>query len=281
MAVLKRITDKYHCFTSSQKIVAEYVIENINTIAFHTLDDLSQEIGVSTTTVIRFARILGYSGYSDMQLDIQKNIKEMVSLPERLDASIKSIHKDSLLLDTFNTDVANLNKTMKNISSAELEKAVNMIAKANNIYILGMRSTFSFAHYMATNLSQVKENVRMIQGTGGVYPEETVSVKKGDVCITCLFPRYQRTIANLISWMKSKGVEIILFTSPSYTDVQHLGDVFLPCWTRGVFVKDSLISLMFLADYIIAAVAAADYDNAKRVITSMEEMLSKGYYLGL
>ncbi len=81
--------------------------------------------------------------------------------------------------------------------------------------------------------------------------------------------------------MKSKGVEIILFTSPSYTDVQHLGDVFLPCWTRGVFVKDSLISLMFLADYIIAAVAAADYDNAKRVITSMEEMLSKGYYLGL
>ena len=274
--ILQKITDVFDNLTPSQKTVANFVIENINNIAFITLEDLAQKIGVSTTTVIRFARMLGYSGYSDMQMDIQKHIKEKVSLPERLNDVAHSTKCNQLLVDTFNN-----NETLVNLSEEDLEEAISTIISGKTIYILGQRSSFALSHYMASRLAQIKKNVRLIQAVGMIYPEEIVGAEAGDVCIAYMFPRYSKMVANILLWLKKNGVKIILFTSPGYSDIETYGDIILPCNVKGISFKNSFVAPMCLSDYLVASIAFEDYTNAMDILSKTEDILSQGYYLGL
>ncbi len=136
--------------------MANYVQEKYEDVAFETLEKLAAKAGVSTTTVIRFSRALGYS---------------------------------------------------------EIQEAIRLISGAKNIYVLGMRSSFSLAHYMVSRLGEIKKNVHFVQLTGLIYPEEIVSADVGDVCIAYIFPRYSKTGINILAWMRSRGVKIVLITS--------------------------------------------------------------------
>ncbi|MGI6169934.1 MAG: MurR/RpiR family transcriptional regulator [Christensenellales bacterium] len=278
--ILKRISDKYENLTNSQMVVANYISDNIYVIAFDTLDELAAKIGVSTTTVIRFARALGYAGFSDMQQDVQENIKGKDSLPERFCAVSSNINRDQLLLDTFRTDINNLNQTLAELNGEQLNRAVSAIISARQIYILGMRSSFSLAHMLFSRLGQIKKNVRLIHGMGMTFPEEINGIEEGDICIAFLFPRYCKITATLLSWMKKQGVTILLVTDRNHAQVKAYGDIILPCATQGISYKSSPVAPLSLVNYLVAAVSI-EYDGAKESLAATEEMLKQGYYLGL
>ena len=147
MLFTSKVSAAYGKLTHSQKVVANYVDENYEDIAFSTLEELAEKIGVSTTTVIRFARALDYSGFSEMQDSIKKEIQTKGSLPDRLERAVVSSGND-LLEEAFSTDIKNIQLTLAGLHADDLEKAIEMISGANKIYVLGMRSSFSLAHYM-------------------------------------------------------------------------------------------------------------------------------------
>jgi len=256
-------------------------MENINSIAFNTLDDLALKIGVSTTTIIRFARILGYNGYSDMQQDIQSKIRGKVSLPQRLNESLINLKRDKLLIDTYENDIANIKNTFANVSEEDLKAAINSIITGKTVYVLGLRSSFSLAYYIASRLSQIKDNIRFIQAIGMTYPEEIVGAKEGDVCITFMFPRYSKMTANIVTTLKKRKVKIILFTSSNYSAIKSYGDIILPCSVKSLSFKNSFVAPMCLCNYLVAAISVENYSNAVNVLNQTEEILSYGYYLGL
>ncbi|MGI6778602.1 MAG: MurR/RpiR family transcriptional regulator [Acetivibrionales bacterium] len=278
---LNKVSEKFDMLTHSQKTVAAYVLDNLDTIAFNTLEDIAYKIGVSTTTIIRFARILGFNGYSDMQKEIQTVIRNKVTLPERLSVATTHTTKDKLLTDCFKNDIMNINRTLKMLSEDNLSVVVDSIANAGNIYIVGMRSSFALAHYTASRLGQIKENVRLIQSVGMIYPEEIVGAKAGDICIAFLFPRYSKTTANIVSWFKKKGIKVILITSQSHVAVDSYADIILPCDVSGISYKNSFVAPMCLINYIAAAVALNNYDESIKTLKQTEDILSQGYYLGL
>ncbi len=277
---LQTINDHFDSFTKSQKKVANYLTNNLNNIAFYTLDELATEIGVSTTTIIRFSRALGYNGYSEMQKDIQNHIQTKVKLPDRL--SIQKEHpSNSLLDDSFQNDIINIQRTLAAQNNDDLNAAINSILDAPNVYILGMRSSFTISYYMASRLGEIRENTHLIQSVGMVYPEEIVSAKKGDVCIAYLFPRYSKLSATILSWMKNEGVKIILITSQDYRVVRGYGDIILPCSISSLSYKNSFAAPLCLSNYLVAAIAEKNYSEAQRVLEKTESILSQGFYLGL
>ncbi len=277
---LQTINDHFDSFTKSQKKVANYLTNNLNNIAFYTLDELATEIGVSTTTIIRFSRALGYNGYSEMQKDIQNHIQTKVKLPDRL--SIQKEHpSNSLLDDSFQNDIINIQRTLAAQKNDDLNAAINSILDAPNVYILGMRSSFTISYYMASRLGEIRENTHLIQSVGMVYPEEIVSAKKGDVCIAYLFPRYSKLSATILSWMKNEGVKIILITSQDYRVVRGYGDIILPCSISSLSYKNSFAAPLCLSNYLVAAIAEKNYSEAQRVLEKTESILSQGFYLGL
>ena len=181
---------------------------NMRTSRSRTLEKLAAKAGVSTTTVIRFSPPLGYSGYSEMQEDIKKEIQTKGSLPDRLERAA-AVSDNDLLSDTFTTDINNLNQTFAGLQPDELEAAIRLISGAKNIYVLGMRSSFSLAHYMVSRLGEIKKNVHFVQLTGLIYPEEIVSADVGDVCIAYIFALFRRGHQHP-AWMRSRGVKIVL-----------------------------------------------------------------------
>lgn len=277
---LQNLNEKYNTFTKSHRIIADYLTDKLNDIAFCTLEELADRIGVSTTTIIRFSRKLGYNGYSDMQKDIQSNIQTKVGLPDRL-SHRESDSSNTLLADSFQNDILNIQRTLKAQNNEDLQTVIDNISDAPNIYILGMRSSFSIAHYMASRLSEIRENIHLVQSVGMLYPEEIVSAQEGDVCIAYLFPRYSKLSTTILSWLKNAGVKIILFTSQNYSAVQGYGDIILPCSISSLSYKNSYAAPLSLSNYLIAAIAQKDYDKSQRVLKKTESILNQGFYLGL
>ena len=176
----QQIRDKYTQLTKIQRHIADYLLEHNNDLAFTKLDELSLNINVSTTSIIRFARALGYRGYSDMQESFQKKYVNNTSLPQRLDSAIGATKQDQLLLDVFQNDIDNIHATLTMLSETDLAEAVHSIIAAENVYILGTRGTFSVAHYLGYRLSQSMKNVRLADGMGMMYPEQVSSITPND-----------------------------------------------------------------------------------------------------
>lgn len=265
-------------FTHSQRVIADYLSENLDSVAFCTLEEMSGLIGVSTTTIIRFARALGYSGYSDMQKAIQANLKTKASLPERLQRIEYINSTNTLLADTFQQDLENMQKTLAALNNEDLEKAIDWASGAPNVYVLGMRSSFSISYYLATRLSEIRENIHLIQSVGMLYPEEIVSANEGDVCIAYMFPRYSKLSMTILTWLKEAGVKIILITSDDHAAVKNYGDIILPCAVSSISYKNSYSAPLSLANYLTAAIAQKDYEESQRVLKKTEEILNQGFY---
>lgn len=278
--LLSRIQENFSSLTNSQRIVAEYVGDNLNSLAFMTLDELAYRIGVSTTTVIRFARTLGYSGYSDMQQAIRAAMQGKSSLPERYREATSCVERDALLLDSFHTDLDNIQQTLDALDPSLLKHAVDAIVSARRVYLLGMRGAFSLAHMMASRLGQVKPDVRLIQGVGALYPEEVNGAGEGDLCIAFMFPRYAKHTAGLVTFFQKQGARVLIVTSTHDAPVRTYGDIILPCAIQSVSFKSSYAAPVCLINYLIAAVSL-EIPGAKDVLSRTEEMLGQGYYLGL
>lgn len=277
---LQELNNNYDRFTRSQTVIADYLTENLNDIAFYTLEELAAKIGVSTTTIIRFSRTLGYNGYSEMQKDIQSNIQTKVALPQRI-LNQKKLPANTLLDDSFQNDIYNIQRTLDAQNDEDLQKAINYISDAPSVYILGMRSSFTISYYIASRLGEIRENTHLIQSAGMSYPEEIVSAKEGDVCIACLFPRYSKLTTTMLSWLKNEGVKIILITSQNYSAVRGYGDIILPCSISSVSYKNSFAGPLCLSNYLIAAITQKNFSESQRILKKTEAILSQGFYLGL
>lgn len=276
----RKVTDALPSLTHSQRTVANYVLENLDAMAFVTLDSAAMKIGVSTTTVIRFARALGYSGYSDMQKDLQVEIMDKVSLPERIIGAKGKVNPDKLLKETMKNDIANITETVTRLPEGTLRATVREIIQARQIYTLGMRSSFALAHYAASRFGQIRPHVHLVQSAGMIFPEEMGGSGPEDICIAFLFPRFSKTTANLIMWLRGMGVRIVLFTSQNYLPVQAYGDLIIPCRVKGNSFKNSFTGPMCVINYLAAAVALENPDSIT-TLQQAEEFLKRGYYLGL
>lgn len=277
---LTNLNQHFDSFTHSQKLTANYLTDHMTEFAFSTLENLAEKIDVSTTTVIRFSRALGYKGFSEMQRDIQAELKQKESLPGRL-ADMPPISDNHLLRESFENDMKNIRKTLEVQRDEDLKKAVEIISGAKNIYVLGMRSSFAVAHYMASQLGEIKKHVNLIQSIGMIYPEEIVGAGEGDVCIAYLFPRYSKVAATMITWLREHGAKVVLITSMNYGAVSGYGDVILPCAISSVTYKNSFAAPLCLTNYMIAALAKQNYEEAKEVLSRTESILAQGYYLGI
>lgn len=277
---LTNLNQHFDSFTHSQKLTSNYLTDHMTEFAFSTLESLAEKIDVSTTTIIRFSRALGYKGFSEMQRDIQAELKQKESLPGRL-ADMPPISDNHLLRAFFENDMKNIRKTLEVQRDEDLKKAVEIISGAKNIYVLGMRSSFAVAHYMASQLGEIKKHVNLIQSIGMIYPEEIVGAGEGDVCIAYLFPRYSKVAATMITWLREHGAKVILITSMNYGAVSGYGDVILPCAISSVTYKNSFAAPLCLTNYMIAALAKQNYEEAKEVLSRTESILAQGYYLGI
>ena len=269
--LLEHIEEVLPGLSKGQKAIAKYIMSNYDRAAYMTAAALGAEVGVSESTVVRFANELGYSGYPELQAQIRETVRVNLTAVQRVHAANHRMEEDEVLEQILTQDADNIRATLESVDREAFEKAVDLILGAKNIYILGMRSSAALAEFMNYYFMLLFDNVRLIRPAGGseIF-ERLMKLKSDDVFVAISFPRYTTGIVNATEYAASTGAGVIAITdSPSSPIAQH-ADVTLAARSEMASIVDSLVAPMSIVNAMIAYICKKKQEEITDTLTRLE-----------
>ena len=275
MQVAERIRTELESMTRSERHVAAFVLGHMNDVAFFTLDELAQLTDVSTTSVLRFCRRLGFDGFKQFQQSVRTDLKYSPDLLDKFNRTTDSQFGDALLAQTVQQGVRCIQQTFQELPFAKVSDAVERIAGARRVYTFGMRESQALAAYAYSRLLTVRGDVFLYQDGYAGNVEALLSLTKEDVFLVYLFHRYTRQTLRILEVLKQQGVQVILITSPPVDAVARFATVLLPCQVDGGGIKNSALAPICLADYLCNAVAMVNMEDTVQRMKNSEELFRR------
>ena len=273
--LISHIQSQYTRFSKGQKLIAQYILKNYDKVAFMTACKLGETVGVSESTVVRFANALGYSGYPKLQDALQEVIKNKLTTVQRVDM-VKEFNDDSAILKKIvKSDIDNIKDTLEGIDETAFEEAANRILKAKRIYIVGMRSSFTIAQYLGFYLGIILDSVHVIRTDMGDAFEQVVKINEDDVLIAISFPRYSKKSYQIVSYAKEKGAHIVSLTDSPFAPVASFTDNLLLVKSNMVSFVDSLVPALSIANALIVSVGMKEKEDIKQHFDDLEAIWEK------
>ena len=273
--LISHIQSQYTRFSKGQKLIAQYILKNYDKVAFMTACKLGEAVGVSESTVVRFANALGYSGYPKLQDALQEVIKNKLTTVQRVDM-VKEFNDDSAILKKIvKSDMDNIKDTLEEIDEKAFEEAANRILKAKRIYIVGMRSSFTIAQYLGFYLGIILDSVHVIRTDMGDAFEQVVKINEDDVLIAISFPRYSKKSYQIVSYAKEKGAHIVSLTDSPFAPVASFTDNLLLVKSNMVSFVDSLVPALSIANALIVSVGMKEKEDIKQYFDDLEAIWEK------
>ena len=254
--LLMTIKNQLPSFSKGQKLIANYILEHYEKAAYMTASKLGGLVGVSESTVVRFACELGFEGYPEFQKALQELIRNMLTAVQRIEVTNTLIGDGDMLEKVLLSDAEKIKRTLDNIDRASFAEAVQRIVNAKNIYIIGVRSSSSLAGFLNFNLRMVFDNVHFVQTTSGSEMfEQIMHLGSGDTMIAISFPRYSQRIINAVEYAKEVGADVIALTDSHRSPIAAYADQLLTAESDMVSYVDSLVAPLSIINAIIVAVA--------------------------
>jgi DNA-binding MurR/RpiR family transcriptional regulator len=251
--IIDRINEEYPHMTRSEKAISAYLLANTNEFENLSIQELAERNGISTTTLIRFTRRLGFAGFKEFKQALCSEKEVHPTLTNKF-KRIAELSDNTLLSDTVNQAFTCLEDTFANLSPATIENLLNTIEHARRVYTFGMKESYALAHYAYTRLYTVRGEVFLLDVTNGDV-EPLLNITSEDTCLVFLFHRYTKQAMDVLSALKKIGVSIILVTNAPYDEIEHFADILVPCEVYGIGVKNTSIAPVCLMDYLCNALA--------------------------
>lgn len=272
--LIKIIQSNFHKLSKGQKIIADYIINNYDKAAFMTAASLGEVLNISESTIVRFANSLGYSGYRELQKELQELIKHKLTTVQRITLNDYS-NKENALSKVMEKDIDNVKKTIQEIDIKSFNKAIDLILKSRHIYIIGLRSSAFLSGYLSFYLNFIFDNVKLVtEGPNDVF-EQLIMADKDDVVIGITYPRYSRRTLEAIDLVKSKGCSIISITDSLLSPAAHRADVSLIARSDMISFVDSLVVPMSLINALIVSLGARKRDDITNYFEDLELIWKK------
>lgn len=270
--ILQYISKNRMSFSKGQRAIADYITEHYDKAAFMTASALGKTVGISESTVVRFATVLGYDGYPGFQYALQELIKNKLTAVKRLEVAKNRFGSD-VLKSVVLADSDNVAGTLEDISKKEFENAVNMISEAGNIYILGSGGAASLASFLFYYLDLALSNVRLVQTSStSEMLEQLVHLRNDDVVVGISFPRYSKKTVKAFSFAKENGAGVIAVTDSPASPLAKQADVLLTARSNMVGYIDSLVAPMSLMNALVAAVSLKKQGEVSKALTQLERI---------
>ena len=252
--LLSRIESKMPSFSKGQKRIAAFIEEHYDRAAFMTASKLGRTVGVSESTVVRFATELGYSGYPKLQKAMQEMIRDKLTSVQRIDVTTNRIGDNDVLDAIMNQDIDKIRRTLEETSHEDFDSAVKSIVNARRIYIFGVRSTASLAQFLGYYFGLIFDNVRVITDTSKTHTyEQLFRIDKNDVMIGISFPRYSTMAVESMTLARERGANVIAITDSMVSPLVAAADEVLIARSDMASVVDSLVAPLSLINALIVA----------------------------
>ncbi len=243
--------------TGSQRCLAEFMACRYQDVAFLSAAEVGRRAGVSPASVVRFARVLGFKGYPDLQGRIQAAMKAEVSGLQRLHrTAARRPGERWVLADVVETDIRNLQETLQCIGEEPFWEAVHLLATAPAVHVVGLRSSQTLALYLEFFLGIIRSHVRCIRPGFGNLPEQLVDIRSGDVVVGITFRSYTRQTLEILEAIHQARPRLIVIADTPVFPLAGKVDVLLPVTTRHPSFLESSVPALALINALISGVAA-------------------------
>ena len=271
--LLKVIENKYEDFSKGQKKIADYIFENSDKVAYMTANKLAKTVGVSDSTVVRFAVEIGFPGYPEFLKTLREVVSSKLTSVQRMEITSSSFSKEEVLDKVINADIDKLKKTLLNINRDDFNNAVETIIKAKTIYILGVRSAASIANFLGFNFNLMFDNVKLVSTTSvSEMFEQILNIDKDDVIVGISFPRYSRRTVKALKYAKSCDAKIIAVTDSMMSPLNEYADYSLIARSDMASFADSLVAPLSLMNALIVAIAMNKSEEISNTFKKLENI---------
>ncbi|WP_216830326.1 MurR/RpiR family transcriptional regulator [Alkalihalobacterium elongatum] len=273
--VIEKLKASNKKITKSQKLVADYFLKNAEKVTYMTANQIGMEVGVSETTVIRFALSLGYKRFSDFQEDFRNEVIGDRTV-QRLQKANLEFENNSPLTSSFKKDIENLEKTLSHINEDEFNEFISLLCKAKKIFIIGFRSSMADAFYLAFSLNAMLGNVKPITNTGMDLEDCLQTADEESVIIAFSYPRYTTFTLESVHYLKEeKKCTIVAITDSIHSPIIPHSDFVFLTEIDSYTPKDSHVAGIAFSNAIISAVGQVQKERVETNLNNLEKYFNK------
>ena len=274
--ILRALEQRLPTFSKGQRVLARFVLDNYDKAAFMTASRLGAAVGVSESTVVRFAAELGFRGYPGMKKALQEVVRSRLTAVERLEVAEQTMNTQDVARAVLRADIANLQATLDETDEAAFNTAVDRILSARRIFIVGMRTSTTLANFLGFYLNLLRDNVHVMQDTAAmeVY-EQMLRVREGDLVIGISFPRYSNRTINAMKYARDRKAGTLGITDTKTSPLNDYADVCLFAKSEMVSFLDSLVAPMGLINALIVAIGTRDREHTFQTFRDLEDIWSE------
>ena len=268
-----RINECYSKLSKGQKRLATYITDNYDKAVFLTAAKLGEVVGVSESTVVRFAMHLGYKGYPEFQSALEELVRNKLNSLQRMEVTYGRINQSKILESVLKADAQRIESSLEKIDENAFELAVDTILNARDIYIIGIRSCAPLANFMAFYFTLIFEHVHLIQtSSSSEIFEQMVRIGKEDVIIGISFPRYSMRTLKAMEFANNRSAKVITLTDSVHSPMNLYSSCNLIAESDMASIVDSSVAPLSVINALIVALCMKKQGEVATTLEMLEEI---------
>ena len=265
-------------FSKNQIKVARYIENEYDKAAYLTAFGIAEKVGVSESTVVRFAQLLGYSGYPELQKAMQAMIRDNLSSVGRVEVTTGRIGSRDVIESVLNQDIDKIKRTIEDVSRKDFDDAVQSVIDAKHIYVFGVKSSSYIAAFLSYYLDLIFGNVKLLNTTSKTSNYENLfRISENDVMIAISFPRYSTIAVDSMKYAREQGAKVIAITDTMSSPLVKNADSVLLAHSDIASFVDTLVAPLSLIDALLVAIVKNCKDDVVKTLTKLEDVWNEQY----
>ena len=270
--LIQRLNHSGKKLSKSHRRIAECIVTHYDKVVFMTASKLGEYVGVSESTVVRFASALGYSGYPHLQKALQELIRHRLTASQRFEMTSDMDHAQ-VLNKVLKADIQNIRSTLDEMDINAFEDAIEKIIAARNIYVMGVRSSSMLAGFFCYNLHMIFDNIRLIETTAGSELfQQIMNIGPGDVMVAISFPRYSKRVIKAVEFAHNAGADVVALTDSPESPIAADASQLLIAQSDMASFVDSLVAPLSIINAIVVGVSRVKEEEVMNRLRRLEQI---------
>lgn len=270
--VITRINEKFSKMSKSHKAIATYITDHYEQAVFMTAAKMGMTLGISESTVVRFASGLGYDGYPEFQKALEEWVKNKLSAVQKIDVKYGKSTQSEILTSVLTSDMSKIADTIENLDPAAFETAVDIILNAEHVYIVGIRSCEPLADFLSFYLNMIRGDVILVRTTSVSETfEQLIRVTAKDVVIGISFPRYSMRTLKAMEFARDRNAKVIAITDTVHSPMNLYSSCNLLARSDMVSIVDSLVAPLSVINALVVAMCLKRPQEVKKNLEDLEQ----------
>ena len=271
--LLIRMEEKYKKMSKGQKRLADYVTENYDKAVFLTAARLGEVVGVSESTVVRFATQLGYKGYPGFQKALEELVRNKLNSIQRMEVTYGRISQSEILETVLQSDIEKIKLTLTGIDQKAFDLAIDTILSAKRIYVVGIRSCAPLASFLCFYLNLVCENVTAVNtNSSSEIFEQLIRINEEDVIIGISFPRYSMRTLKALEFASNRKAKVITLTDSVHSPMNLYSSCNLIARSDMASIVDSLVAPLSVINALVVALCMKKQKEVVNTLETLEQI---------